>query len=178
MSYHFDLGTIVSSDIPEFCIHVTNMPTNVSSEELSSIFKVDIANILVRPYHELNNNLVESNRQQVEAWIKEIGNEQSAQRLATEKTGTDLRGFKIQSQAIRASLNIFDLCKHFQEGTCLFSIGCNMKHILCVEPVDCNNTRCWYGHTSQRRTRSERRPTSSNRKQNNPRHSYRFSRCR
>ncbi|CAF4936692.1 unnamed protein product [Rotaria sp. Silwood1] len=152
--------TIPTSDIPEYCIHVTNMPTDVTSEDLSSIFKVNIANILVRPHNELDDHLVESDRRQVEAWIKEIPTEQLAIRLAKEKTGFDLRGFQIQCQATRAPVNPFDLCGRFQTGKCPFSIGCDQKHIRCVEPITCKNTHCWYGHDKARRTRPARRPTS------------------
>jgi hypothetical protein len=160
--FYFALGTILKSDTPEFCIHVTNMPSDVTGEDLSTIFKVNIANILLRPFNELNNNLVEHDRIQAEAWIKEIGNEQAAHKMAKEKNGTDLRGFKIRCQAIRAPLNVSDLCERFQIGACLFSICCNMKHIRCVNEITCNNTQCWYGHDWQRTTKSERRPISSN----------------
>ncbi|CAF3930113.1 unnamed protein product [Rotaria sp. Silwood2] len=155
-----DRRTIIGSDVTEYCIHVTNMPTNVTGEDLSRIFRVDIANILIRPYNELNDHLVEDNRTQVEAWIKEIGSEQSAQKLAGEKNGFYLRGFKIQCQVIRVPLKIFELCRHFQQGTCSYSICCEMKHIRCVQPVTCENNQCWYGHDSERITKSIRRPTS------------------
>ncbi|CAF1527907.1 unnamed protein product, partial [Rotaria sordida] len=153
--------TIPTSDIPEYCIHVNNMPTDVTSEDLSSIFKVNIANILVRPHNELNDRLVESDRRQVEAWIKEIPTEQLALRLAKEKTGFNLRGFQIHCQATQAPVNPFDLCGRFQTGKCPFSIGCDQKHIRCVEPIKCKNTHCWYGHDKARRTRPARRPTST-----------------
>ena len=122
---------------------------------------MNIENILVRPHNELNDRLVESDRSQIEAWIKEIANEQLAQKLATEKTGTNVRGFKIQCQAIHVPVDVFDLCKRFQNGKCSFSIGCDQKHILCVEPMACKNTRCWYGHDAKRKTKSVRRPILS-----------------
>ncbi len=46
----------------EYCIHVTNLPNDVTGEELSNIFRVDVANILIRPYNELQNHLAEDNR--------------------------------------------------------------------------------------------------------------------
>ncbi|CAF1075094.1 unnamed protein product [Rotaria sordida] len=153
--------TIVSLDVPEFCIHVTNIPNDVNSDELSTIFKVDIVNILVQPHNELNDHLVENSRIQVEAWIKEIDNEQSTQKLAKEKHGLYLRGFRIQCQDICVTLEIFELCEHFQNETCSYSICCDMKHIQCVEPSTCGNIQRWYGHDSQRTTRSERRSISS-----------------
>ncbi|CAF3764252.1 unnamed protein product [Rotaria sp. Silwood1] len=154
-------GTIISSDVVNYCIHVTNMPKDVNSEELSMIFKIDITNILVRPYNELNQHLVENNRVQAEAWINEINNECFAQKLATEKNGSFLRGCNIHCEVICFPVKIFELCEYFEKGICRKSIGCENKHIRCVEPLQCENTQCWYGHNPQRRRKSERRSRSN-----------------
>ncbi|CAF1360555.1 unnamed protein product [Adineta steineri] len=153
-----DRRTIVTSDVIEYCIHVTNLPNDVNGNELSDIFRIDVANILIRPYNELQHHLVENNRtsRPVEVWIKDIGSNEVLQKLVNEKNGYCLRGCQIQCQVIRAPVNYFDFCKSYQEGKCSFSIGCRKKHIQCVEPIECRNTRCWYGHDQRRVIRSDR----------------------
>ncbi|CAF1348718.1 unnamed protein product [Adineta steineri] len=152
------MRTIVTSDVIEYCIHVTNLPNDVNGNELSDIFRIDVANILIRPYNELQHHLVENNRtsRPVEVWIKDIGSNEVLQKLVNEKNGYCLRGCQIQCQVIRAPVNYFDFCKSYQEGKCSFSIGCRKKHIQCVEPIECRNTRCWYGHDQRRVIRSDR----------------------
>lgn len=136
------------------------MPTDIHSQELSNIFRVDIANILVRPHKKLYDHIAGNNRTQVEAWIYDVGDEQSAQQLANRKRGLILRGLKIQCQVIKVPLKVFQLCKQFEKGSCSFSIGCIYEHIRCREPVTCQNTRCWYGHDRERVVKSENRPQS------------------
>lgn len=82
--------------------------------------------------------------------------------MATENTNKPLRDYRIQCQAIHMPMNVFDLCARFQRGKCPFSIGCDQKHALCVEPMTCKNTYCWYGHDAKRKIRSAHRPASSN----------------
>ena len=158
---HFYLGTIATSDIVEYCIHVTNLPNDVTGEELANIFRVDVANILIRPYNELQNHSPENERKPVEVWISDIGSKEYINKLANEKNESLLRGCRIHCQIIPTPVNHFDLCEYYQRGTCGFSISCQKKHIRCVEPIDCQNTQCWYGHDKQRRVRSERLPRSS-----------------
>jgi hypothetical protein len=139
-----------------------NLPNDVTGEELSNIFRVDVANILIRPYNELQNHLAEDNRKPVEVWIKDIGSNEFLQRLVKEKNESFLRDFRMQCQVIPAPVNHFELCELYQRGRCPFSIGCRNKHIRCVKPVECANTQCWYGHDEQRSIHSKRPPISSN----------------
>ncbi|CAF1488187.1 unnamed protein product [Adineta steineri] len=157
---HFYSGTIVTSDVVEYCIHVTNLPNDVTGEELSNIFRVDVVNILIRPYNELQNHLAENQRIPVEVWIKDIGSKAFLQTLAEEKNESVLRGFSIQCQVIPAPVNHFELCQAYRRGRCPFSISCRKKHIRCVQPVNCPNTQCWYGHDAQRPDHFRRPPIS------------------
>ncbi|UJR19922.1 hypothetical protein I4U23_023054 [Adineta vaga] len=152
--------TVPTSDMIEYCIHVTSLPNDITGEELSKIFRVDITNILIRPYNELQNNLVENERKPVEVWIRDIGSNESLQKLVQEKNGYCLRGCRIQCQVIPTPVNHFDLCRSYRKGNCRFSICCRKKHIRCVQPVGCRNTQCWYGHDEQRKTHSQRLPIS------------------
>ncbi|CAF1527859.1 unnamed protein product [Adineta steineri] len=106
---HFYSGTIVTSDVVEYCIHVTNLPNDVTGEELSNIFRVDVGNILIRPYNELQNHLAENQRIPAEVWIKDIGSKAFLQKLAEEKNESVLRDFLIQCQVIPAPVNHFEL---------------------------------------------------------------------
>lgn len=60
--FTFNSGTVPTSDVLQYGIHVTNMPPDITSEELSSIFKVNVANILVQPCNELNDKVAEKDR--------------------------------------------------------------------------------------------------------------------
>ena len=146
----------------EYCIHVTSLPNDVTGEELSNLFRVDVANILIRPYNESQKHLAEGDRNSVEVWIRDIGSSEFLQRLAKEKNESVLRGLRMQCRVVPVPVNSFELCEPYQRGRCSFAIACRKKHIRCVQPVECCDTRCWYGHDEQRRVHSKRPHRSGN----------------
>ncbi|UJR11175.1 hypothetical protein I4U23_015356 [Adineta vaga] len=147
-----------ASNLQKSCIHVTNMPMDVTSEELSSIFLVCVGYILIQPGYELNDHLSSDSRVESEAWIKCAKIKSDLQELASEKSGANLRGYKIQCKVIDEPFNKSELCNEYEKGQCSRKPDqCWYKHILCDEPDTCVNQECWYGHTSRRQTISKSR---------------------
>ncbi|CAF0983955.1 unnamed protein product [Rotaria sp. Silwood1] len=151
---------ILNSNDQEFCIHISNLSTKVTSEDLASLFNVHVANVLIRPFNQLTEHLVESQRTPYEAWIINVGNKKETQRLAKQINGRTMNNTIIRCEAIVEPLKVFELCEKFQNGKCEHSISCNMKHVSCVKSDTCIDTKCWYGHPSSRNVVSQRRPTS------------------
>lgn len=133
---------------------------DVTTEELFLIFGIRVANILLRPGYQLNPHLAPKDRSESEAWIKHVGNQETARALASKHSGFNLRGFTICCDIIDEPLNISELCRDFEKGICSYSLGqqCIYKHIMCDEPSECKNKECWYGHNKKRLITSDRRP--------------------
>ncbi|CAF3972183.1 unnamed protein product, partial [Rotaria magnacalcarata] len=74
-----------------YCIHVTNISNDVTSEELSSIFNVSVAHIVLQPGYQLNQHLVSNDQLNSEAWIKLIGDEKQTRDLAIKVSNKYLR---------------------------------------------------------------------------------------
>jgi hypothetical protein len=141
------------------CIHVINIPVDITSEELSVIFSVHVADILLRPGYQLSSHLATKDLSMSEAWIKHLSNQQAVQDLAKKHSNIEIRGFKIQCHVVQEPLNILELCRHFEKGQCEFAgNSCNYKHIMCSEPDICDDKKCWYGHSKKREITSDRRP--------------------
>jgi hypothetical protein len=130
----------------------------VTNEQLASLFNVHVANVLIRPFNPSAQHLVENQRTSYEAWIINVGDMEETQNLAKQINGREFGGTIIRCKAIVEPVKIFELCEHFQIGKCAYSVSCIMKHVLCVQSDTCNDTKCWYGHTSLRSTASEHRP--------------------
>ncbi len=141
-------------------IHVTNLPLRVTSEEISTHFKVPIAVILLYPCFRLEQERIVDGRSSSEAWIKNFTDEKTAKALAEEKTGTFVRANKIQCEAMLETIdNEQELCERFQRGQCPYTMNtCHYKHFSCSEPDTCDDINCWFGHTNQRTTISINRP--------------------
>jgi hypothetical protein len=155
----FFVGVTSASDSRPYCIHVTNMPIDVTSEELSFIFQVHVADILLRPGYQLSPYLASDDRLESEAWIKHMSDQQTARDLAKKHSNVEIRGFKIYCDVIQEPLNKSELCRDFERGDCQYSTEeCYYKHIMCDEPDECENKECWYGHNKKRQITSDRRP--------------------
>ena len=125
----------------------------VTSEEVSAVFEVPIAVILLYPCYQSERSRLVGGRSSSEAWIKNVGDEKTARALAESKTGTIVRTHKIQCEAMLESINEGELCKHFQIGQCFYTANtCHYKHFSCSEPDTCDDEYCWLGHTSKRTT--------------------------
>ncbi|CAF1455218.1 unnamed protein product [Rotaria sp. Silwood1] len=134
-----------------YCIHVTNMPSDITSEELSLLFDVHVADIILQPEYSLNEYLVKDDQLNSQAWIKNIDKEQNIRYLAIKKSQTNLRGFQIHCNVINKPIYQFELCRNFELGKCEFSSQtCNYKHIICNQPNTCDNNQCHYGHSKKR----------------------------
>jgi len=136
-----------------YAIHVTDLPLRVTSEEISQIFEVPIATILLHPCFRLEQSHVANGRSSSEAWITNRKDEKTARALAEKKTGTFVRTNKIQCKAMLEPINEEELCENFQKGQCLYNMEtCYYKHFSCSEPDTCDDEYCWFGHTNKRTT--------------------------
>ncbi|CAF1163774.1 unnamed protein product [Rotaria sordida] len=134
-----------------YCIHVTNMPSDITSEELSLLFDVHVADIILQPEYSLNEHLVKDDQLNSQAWIKNIGKEQTIRDLTIKKPQINLRGFQIHCNVINKPIYPFELCRNFELGKCEFSSQlCYYKHIICNQPNTCDNNQCHYGHSKKR----------------------------
>ena len=134
-----------------FCIHVTNLPSTVTSEELSLIFGIRVTNILLQ--HNITQSSCSSVHKTVscEAWVKNVGNESRTRQLAKRASKTEVRGLKIECQCVKEPIYMSELCTHFRKGSCRHLNGtCFYKHILCDKPNDCFDITCNLGHATSR----------------------------
>ncbi|CAM4826376.1 unnamed protein product [Rotaria magnacalcarata] len=142
-----------------YVIHVTNLPTCVTSEEVSSVFRVPIAKIILYPCYRLERNCVVNGRSSSEAWIKNVGDKQTTQNLAEKISGYFIRTNKIHCEAILEPINEQELCENFRKGICQYSwTQCHYKHYSCYEPDTCKDEYCCFGHNQKRTTISIDRP--------------------
>ena len=142
-----------------YMIHVTNLPMRITSEEVSLIFRVPIARILLYPCYRLEQSRVVGGRSSSEAWIKMFSDEKTARMLAADKNGTLVRKNRIQCEAMLETINDEELCEPFQSGRCTYTANtCHYKHFSCSLPDTCDDQYCWLGHSDKRETISIRRP--------------------
>lgn len=140
---------------------------NVTNIQLASLFGVHVANVLVRPPNALTQHLVESDRKPYEAWIVNIGDEQTIKKLTKDTNGKMIGDTIIRCNTIVRKVDTAELCENYQNGKCEYSISCNMIHFQCVKPDTCDNDECWYGHTTNRPYASKQRPKSGKFHNNN-----------
>ncbi len=142
-----------------YMIHVTNLPLRITSEEVSSVFQVPIARILLYPCYRLEQSRVIGGRSSSEAWVKMFSDEKSARMLAEKKNGIIVRKNRIQCEAMLETINEEELCEKFQTGQCSYAADtCYYKHFSCSLPDTCDDEYCWLGHSNKRKTESIKRP--------------------
>jgi hypothetical protein len=70
-----------------------------------------------------------------------------------------IRGIEVDFNVVEEPFSTAELCREFEKGDCRYPADqCNYKHIMCNEPDECENKRCWYGHNRKRSVISDRRP--------------------
>jgi hypothetical protein len=135
------------------------MPWNVTSDELSKIFSVHVADILLQPGDPLSSHSASKDFSMSEAWIKNCSDQRSAQTFVKKYAKIKIREFEINCDVVKEPFIVSELCRELENGICKFaSDRCNYKHIMCDEPDECDNERCWYGHSKKRSIKSIRRP--------------------
>jgi hypothetical protein len=151
---------MVDSSVEQYCIHLPDLSTKVTNEEIAKLFNVHVANVLIRPQNSLAQHLVDNERTSYEAWVLNVGIKHEAEELAKRVNGTQIPFTIIRCEAIVEQVKTFELCEHYRNGACRYSISCNKKHILCVKPITCENTECYYGHAPSRNVVSKHEPLS------------------
>lgn len=142
-----------------YMIHVTNLPLCITSEEVSSVFRVPIVRILLYPCYRLEQSRVIGGRSASEAWIKMFPDEKTARILAENKNGLLVRKNRIQCEAMPETIHDEELCEKFQIGQCSYTVDtCHYKHFSCSLPDTCDDVYCWLGHSNKRQTVSMKRP--------------------
>ena len=137
----------------------------MTSEELSKIFSVHVADILFRPAHSQRAHLASADESTGEAWIKHLSDRRLMEDFVKKYSRTTIRGSEISLNIIEEPFNILDLCRDFENGDCRFSSEqCNYKHIICDESDQCMNVKCWFGHLRRRPITSIKRPAAGNKK--------------
>ena len=141
------------------CIHVFNIPSDVTSEELSNRFSVHVADILLRPANPESAHLVSDNESTAEAWIKHLSNRRSMEDFVKKYSRSVIRGCEIFLDIVEEPFSISELCRDFERGVCGRSADrCFYKHINCDAPDDCDNVKCWFGHSRKRSLSSDKQP--------------------
>ncbi len=132
----------------------------MTSEEISTLFQVPIAVILLYPCFGREQSRLDDGRSSSEAWIKNFSEEKTAQMLAKKKTGAFMRTNKIECKAMLEPIDgqERELCERFEKGQCPFTMDtCHFKHYSCSHPDTCDDINCWFGHTDKRTTVSSSR---------------------
>ncbi|CAF3332564.1 unnamed protein product [Rotaria sp. Silwood2] len=147
---HTQMSNMAGTVKTQFCIHVTNIPLDVTSEELSQIFNIHIADIVIKPGYLPNEHLTSNDQIDSEAWIKNIGSEKLTRDLAIKNSKIKLRGLPIKCDVIHEPIHTFELCRNFKNGLCKYYHKCQFKHIMCNQPENCLDEQCHYGHSKKR----------------------------
>ncbi|CAF1157811.1 unnamed protein product [Rotaria sp. Silwood1] len=153
-----------------YCVHITNLPPSITSEQLSLIFEVHVADILIRPQAIPEENEI-SEMLPWEASIKHSGNHQIVEKLVKKLGRRQLDSYTIQCECIQEEVHPSQLCEQFEIGQCKYQNDCNFKHWMCNEPDTCEDENCWFGHNERRTLKSNSRP----RKERNS--TYRIKLC-
>ena len=120
------------------CTHLTNLPADVTSRELASIYRVHVADILLKPANPLQSHLKSPGQSlSAEAWIK-----------GTLHSSKQLRGVQISSEIVTEPRQSAQFCRKFQQGQCdRLSGECFYQHTICSQPDSCTSTDCVHGHS-------------------------------
>ena len=131
----------------------------MTSEDLSRIFSVHVADILLRPAHPSSEHLASNDLSTSEAWIKHLSDRQSMENFVKEYSRRTIGEWGITLTVVEEPINLIDLCFAFERDDCDFSTErCDFRHVMCDEPNQCDNRECWFGHHTRRPIRSNRRP--------------------
>ena len=140
-----------------YVVHMTNLPVNITSERLSNVFGIPIADILLYPCFDFEQTNVVDGRESSEAWIYGFEGYQHASMFAKNHDRQQIDSSRIEYEATLEPIEEMELCKKFQIGQCAFMNDCIYKHFTCDEPENCEDEACLYGHSIQRKTQSKER---------------------
>jgi hypothetical protein len=119
-----------------YCVHVTNLPSDVDADFLSIKFNWSMGNILM-------NSSIDNQSSPIECWLKGIDELQAAQEFVKDWDGQIVSGSRIACDVEEDRL---ELCKKFRTGECpKTSEVCDWEHIMCTANGRCSND-CPYGH--------------------------------
>jgi hypothetical protein len=124
-------GMTVPGD--KYCIHLTNLSSSVSANQLALMLNISVQDILIDTFHRA-------------AWIKDLDKKERAESLAAQYRNQRLGEELISCQAMREEIHVSELCSFFRVGTCKRENDCNQKHVRCKDPAECINKDCYYGH--------------------------------
>ncbi len=124
--------------IPEkkYRIHITNLPSNIDVEFLSTEFEWDIYDIVMDPS-------ASGQALPTQCWLKNAINEREVDDSVKRWNKKAIKGSIIQCDKEEDEL---ELCNKFQYGRCpKSSDDCHWEHVPCTAQDTCSST-CPYGH--------------------------------
>src|SRR5438045_3265748 len=112
-----------------YCIHITNLPSNVDGEILSKKFNWPIDSILI-------NSSLDNQSSPIECWLKDIRDLEWAEEFVEQWDGQSVLRSKIKCEVEEDKL---DFCNKFRIGTCpKTSDVCDWEHIMCTANGRCS----------------------------------------
>ncbi|CAF1104598.1 unnamed protein product [Rotaria magnacalcarata] len=135
-----DENAVAPNDI-NFCVHVKNIPPQVSGEQLATLFGSRVWDVLIR-----KGKFVDVDP--FEAWILKLNSMAKAQQLAESIKIID--GINIECNAEQEPLNEWTLCSGNRDGWCKHGNNCIYRHITCTYGDECTIDQCPYSHSTQR----------------------------
>lgn len=141
-----------------YVVHITKLPVCITSEKLSAVLQVPIANILLYPCFRCERENDREGRTSSEAWIYDFDQIETARKFAENANGKSVGSCRIECQAELEAVDVKELCEQFQVGRCPYINDCRYKHYTCNEPDTCDDKDCWLGHSIKRATQSRQRP--------------------
>ncbi|CAF3973232.1 unnamed protein product [Rotaria magnacalcarata] len=133
-------NAVAPNDI-NFCVHVKNIPPQVSGEQLATLFGSRVWDVLIR-----KGKFVDVDP--FEAWILKLNSMAKAQQLAESIKIID--GINIECNAEQEPLNEWTLCSGNRDGWCKHGNNCIYRHITCTYGDECTIDQCPYSHSTQR----------------------------
>ena len=141
---------------------MSDIPSNVTSEDLSEIFSIHVADILFQPAHPSSEHLASNDQSTGEAWIKHLSDRRAMEDFVQKYSRSTIGDWKMSLNIVEEPISLIDLCIAFEKGSCEFSTDrCDFRHIMCDESDQCDDRTCWFGHHRRRPTTSIRRPIES-----------------
>ena len=114
-----------------------DLPVEVTSLDLASLFQVNPADILLKPANPLQQHIRSAEGSALgEAWIK-----------GTSHPSKSLGGHPIRTEVVKEPVQSSQCCLEFRQGLCRrLASECFYQHTLCSQPDSCESVECVYGH--------------------------------
>ncbi|CAF4947960.1 unnamed protein product [Rotaria sp. Silwood1] len=133
-------NTVAPNDM-KFCVHVTNVPSHVSGEQLAILFRSRVWDVLIR-------KSINADTDPFEAWILKLNTLADAQQLAISVKTID--GIDVQCNAEEEPLNEWTLCSGNRDGWCKHDNDCIYRHVICKYGDECMYDQCPFSHSTKR----------------------------